>query len=131
MTDAERKQIDQLNAAGLGYRRIATMIGISDNTVKSYLRRKTTLAPSAGHRCRNCGQPVPQTPHKKEKRYCSDKCRMAWWKAHTTQMQRKAFYQITCQHCGKVFEVYGNPSRKYCSRNCYLADRNQGGVECG
>lgn len=126
MTDAERKRIDQLQESGLGYRRIAATVGLSDNTVKSYLRRKATSIPTE-HLCHNCGRSVPQTPHKKAKLYCSDQCRMTWWKAHPSQMRRKAFYQITCLHCGKVFEVYGNPNRKYCCRGCYLSAREKEG----
>lgn len=66
MTDVERKRIDQLEASGLGYRRIAAIVGLSDNTVKSYLRRKIASVPP-NHLCRNCGQVVPQIPHKKRR----------------------------------------------------------------
>ena len=29
--------------------------------------------------------------------------------------------------CGKAFSSYGNADRKYCSRECYLKDRFEGG----
>ena len=33
---------------------------------------------------------------------------------------------LTCQHCGKEFESYGNKNRKYCCRTCYIASRQAG-----
>ena len=32
-------------------------------------------------------------------------------------------YEYTCAHCGKPFTAYGNKGRKYCSHECYIADR--------
>ena len=39
MTNEQRATIDSLRAQGLGYKKIANMISISPNTVKSYLRQ--------------------------------------------------------------------------------------------
>ena len=38
MTNEEKKLIDGLRAEGLGYRKIAVRIGISENTVKFHIR---------------------------------------------------------------------------------------------
>ncbi len=59
-------------------------------------------------------------------KFCSDKCRMAWWKAHPDQLNRKAIYHMVCAHCGQPFDSYGNSHRKYCSRACYDAVRCRG-----
>lgn len=34
---------------------------------------------------------------------------------------------IRCPHCGKEFHIYGDKRRKYCSHECYIADRFKGG----
>ena len=41
MTAQEKQKIASLSEKGLGYRKIAAQIGISENTVKSYLKRMT------------------------------------------------------------------------------------------
>lgn len=131
MTEFETQQIELLQRQGIGYRRIAAITGLSENTIKSYLRRKVRPKPALAHLCRTCGQPVPQTPHKKEKLYCSDKCRMTWWRTHQADLKKTAFYEFTCLNCGKLFQVYGNATRKYCCRECYLASRQAGGDRHG
>ena len=39
MTDAQKEQVRYLRCEGLGYGAIATRLGISENTVKSFCRR--------------------------------------------------------------------------------------------
>ena len=34
---------------------------------------------------------------------------------------------VRCPHCGKEFHIYGDRRRKYCSHECYIADRFKGG----
>lgn len=62
---------------------------------------------------------------KRKRMFCSDACRMAWWNAHPERVQRKAYYTLTCRHCGKQFESYGNSHRVFCSRDCYLKFRRK------
>lgn len=80
MTQSEKKQIIDLQFRGFGYKKIAAEAGLSVNTVKTYCRRHPADA-QAG-RCANCGEPLQQRPHKRKKRFCSDACRMNWWKTH-------------------------------------------------
>lgn len=128
MRNDDRLRIEQLKQNGYGYKKIASELNLSPNTVKAYLRRKK--ANENGVRvCKNCGAPVRQIAHKKEKLFCSDTCRMAWWNKHQSQVKRKAFYQLTCAYCGISFVSYGNKNRVYCSRSCYaLARRKEGGT---
>ena len=143
MTNEQRAMIDSLRSQGLGYKKIASMIAVSPNTVKSYLRKaepahpkKPMSAPlplpqkpvpkSTEHCCDNCGKAVEQTAGRKRKRFCSDACRNAWWNHHLDQVQRKAIYHFDCPVCGKQYSAYGNAQRKYCSRECYLAARYGG-----
>ena len=77
--------------------------------------------------CRYCGAPITQTPGRKEKKFCSDRCRNRWWNEHLDLVDRRANYEFVCQTCGKPFTAYGNAHRKYCSRDCYYEDRFDGG----
>ena len=116
-------EIMEYRRQGLGYKRIAAVTGYSLNMVKSVCRR--SQAPTE-KRCIQCGAAVEQTPHRKEKKFCSDKCRMAWWNSHPERVTRKAFYHLVCACCGQSFESYGNQKRKYCSRRCYNVARRKG-----
>jgi endogenous inhibitor of DNA gyrase (YacG/DUF329 family) len=116
-------EIERLHTSGMGYRKIAKETDVPENTVKSYLRRLK----ADELKCPVCGKPLISTPGHRAKKFCSDKCRMAWWNSHRSEVKRKAFYTITCACCGKAFSSYGNADRKYCSRECYLKDRFEGG----
>ena len=97
MTDLQKEQIKALRLQGIGYVKIGEILGISDNTVRSFCRRN------------GLGD--------------SDTCRTAWWNSHPDCVDRKAVYAYTCAHCGKPFTAYGNKERKYCSHGCYISDR--------
>lgn len=73
--------------------------------------------------CECCGKEVMQKPGRKLKRFCSDKCRNAWWNQHQDQVNKKANYEYVCPCCKKTFIAYGNANRKYCSHECYIEDR--------
>lgn len=124
MNTTEQKQVLLLRRQGLGYKRIAAQLGLPLNTVKSFCNRHADST-KAGV-CLQCGTAVTQPVGRKEKRFCSDACRMAWWKAHPTLVDRKAFYSLTCAFCGSPFESYGNSRRKYCCRACYGKARTKG-----
>lgn len=119
MTDKERQRIDALHEEGNGYKKIARVLDISPNTVKSYLRRKRTKE----HTCLYCGKLVTQTPGKREKKFCSDECRSRWWNAHKDQAHHRNIRTLVCPVCGKQFEVFRSRERKYCSHECYIAGR--------
>lgn len=139
MTDKQKNQILRLRADGLGYGKVAQELGISVNTVKSFCRRN-----SAGSKpveksqsklsgevtlCENCGTEIQQILKRKKKRFCCDKCRNAWWNRHLDTVKRKSLYTFICPHCGREFTVYGDKRRKYCSHECYIADRFGGGKD--
>lgn len=164
MTSDQKAVVDRLRSQGRGYKYIASEMGISENTVKSYCRRaplpvasatdsaSVPEKPTAPQRkvntavtapmpvqpadqnpvntmpCRWCGNPVAQTPGRKEKMFCSDPCRVRWWNRNRHSSQRKTCLQLVCPTCHKPFSSYGNPNRKYCSRPCYFTDRFRGGA---
>ena len=126
MTKQEKEEIRRLRAQGISYSKVTSLMGISENTVKSFCRRNHLGGQASGiaaengvDHCRQCGTPLEQTVGKKQKRYCSDKCRMVWWNAHPEAVNRKSIKPFTCQSCGRAFEGYGKRERIYCSRACY------------
>ena len=124
MTNEQRMIVSALRAQGMGYGAIARKVGISENTVKSFCRRnaqkedKLTVTGADEHWCLCCGAPVAQNVGRKEKKFCSDKCRNKWWNAHLDKVD-----------CGKTFSVYGQAARKYCSHACYIRHRFGGGAD--
>ena len=134
MTDAQKIKIGNLRAAGLGYKRIAEQMGISENTVKTYCRRHNLGGNAVENKavnkdmaaCLCCGLPIKQNPGRKKKKFCSDKCRNKWWNANLDKVNRKAIYSFECLTCKSPFTAYGNAKRKYCCLKCY-ANRNKGG----
>ena len=126
MTHAQKERIASLRGEGASYSQIAATLGISENTVKSYGRRnrldnavaETQIIPVATSPCAQCGRPMTITK-RQDKRFCSDACRLIWWKEHPQALHRKAIYSFSCSHCGVSFDSYGNSHRKYCSRGCY------------
>lgn len=140
MTQEQKLHINKLRADGYGYNRVAQALGISVNTVKSFCRRNQLVGKAAveipqeqiptseaKQLCKCCGIPVVQNQGRKEKKFCSDKCRMKWWNNNLDKVKRKAMYDYICPNCGRSFTVYGNSNRKYCSHECYVADRFGGG----
>ena len=117
MTDKDRREITQMRGGGMGYGRIARLLGIPLSTVKSYCRRNNLLGRAGGEVCMQCGNHLEQVLHRKKKKFCSDGCRIRWWNHHTHLMKANA----VCVHCGKEF--HGRSGRKYCSHRCYIAER--------
>ncbi len=142
MTDDQKEAVTRLRTEGLGYGEIASYVGVSANTVKSYCRRNNLTGcayikkklEENERRCKNCGALLKQDPKRKEKLFCSDKCRLTWWNLHQDQVKRKAYYHFICPACGKEFVAYGNAHKKYCCHECYIADRfgrGEGGPDFG
>ncbi len=151
MTSEQKRMIDDLRLQGIGYKKIASELGISENTVKSYCRRSPEVKkpvsvedkpkqPTAMKQpeyegnteiklCRWCGKPVAQNPGRKEKKFCSDVCRTLWWNKNKFKVSRKTTHTFLCPTCGEEFSVYGNSKRKYCSHACYIAGRFYGGAK--
>lgn len=127
MTKQEIEMLNLMRSHDKSAADIAIALGLSVNTVRSYIHRHPPKdAVQVG--CRQCGKPVMQHKGRKAKYFCSDRCRNAWWNAHPEKVQRKAYYRLTCQFCGKEFVSYGNKNRKYCSRLCYADARRSRSV---
>lgn len=135
MTQEEKKRIGKMRAAGMSYARIAETLDISVNSVKSYCRRhglgadvilqetqfETVIVcppPNEAAACEQCGSPVWQQAGRKRRRFCSDKCRQAWWAAHQGEMNQKTMHHFVCEYCGMQFSRYGVSACRFCSRSC-------------
>ena len=116
MTQKERLTILSLRDKGLTCGQIADRLELSVNTVKSICRREKEKK----KRCRNCRALLSQTGNGRPKAFCCNNCRILWWKKHPEQVNRKAFYPLTCKNCGQDFESYGHKERKYCCHRCYI-----------
>ena len=127
LTDDDKKIISMYTRQGLGYRKIAKLTGFNLNSVKSLLWRHKNdpFYHPPKNCCLQCGEPLIQIPHKRERKFCSDTCRMKWWNEHRIEINKKAVYTFTCSQCGKEFESYGNANRIYCSRDCYAEARRK------
>ena len=135
MTSEQKISVSTLRQKGYGYLKIANELGITVGSVKSFCQRNglrdvmvEANAPlndpeTAGDFCKCCGMPITQTAHARKKLFCSTICRQRWWNEHLDQVERKAVYSFTCIACGKAFTAYGKKDRKYCCRDCYIADR--------
>ncbi|MBQ8233144.1 MAG: helix-turn-helix domain-containing protein [Lachnospiraceae bacterium] len=126
MTNKDKEKIRYWRKEGLGYGKIAARLGISENTVKSFCRRNDLAGVASKVHvpvCRQCGKRLVILAKHKEKKFCNDACRRAWWKAHPELVYRQAYYPMVCVHCGVEFKSYGNKKRKYCSHACYIAAR--------
>jgi len=124
MKENEKSRIETLRDQGWGARRIAKEVGVSENTVKSYIRRNSDET-----RCPVCGKRLISIPGHKAKKFCSDECRMTWWNSHRDKVSKKSHQTFTCACCGKEFTAPASFGRKYCSRDCYIEGRFRGGAD--
>lgn len=124
MTNEQIRQLAIMRRDGMGYGAIADKLGLSINTVKSWCHRhQIPSADSISTVCEQCGKLITQNPKRKRKRFCSDRCRNLWWNSHLDLVKHKTTHTYTCPNCGKVFTVYGDGHRKYCSHKCYIHHR--------
>ncbi|ADL50569.1 helix-turn-helix transcriptional regulator [Clostridium cellulovorans] len=129
MTSNQKEEIKKMRQDGNSYSKIAIILGISENTIKSYCRRnnlginkvaKPDKEEDLYTVCKNCGKPLEQGTKGHRKKFCSDICRRSWWRDNEVLYNKKAFYKIKCLGCGKEFESYGNKERKFCGHSCYI-----------
>ena len=122
MTAEQKTKITELRKHGKSYKAISDKLGISVNTIKSYCQRhhlEHQKMPDNILLCLQCEREIPQTPKRKSKKFCCDKCRMAWWKAHSAMIRRRSQQEFICPVCGQHFLAYKSTRQKYCSRLCY------------
>ena len=137
MTESQAKQIREFRLQGIGYKAIASRVGLSRDAVRNYCKNHALRGYAVevtmniqeqiqqGLVCRCCGKVIQQPATGRKKKFCSDTCRREWWGAHpeATQKRETSFSEKSCVYCGQPFTVYGNKTRRYCSHDCYVHDR--------
>ena len=102
-----KDKIIELKKTGLGYKAIAKELSLTPSAVRNVCTSKLNDPELYGN-CKNCGKRVKQTPGKKKRQFCSDKCRMTWWNSHRDDVKRNTFYTFKCPCCNSDFVAYGN-----------------------
>ncbi len=121
MTQNEKELIGYYQRKGYGYKKIAQLVNIPSDNIKYYCRKNP--AEGLSDICLGCGSPIHQTPHHKQKVFCSDVCRMKWWNRHPEIVARK-FQEHICPHCGKTY-LTSRSGQRFCSRQCVGASRRK------
>ena len=119
LTQEQKNQIALLRENGNGYGKIAQFLGLTVKQVRGYCTR------SDAHLCPQCGKRVRQSPHKKDKKFCSDTCRMTWWHRHPEKGNRNPHHTQVCPVCHTDFPCFRARTRIYCSRACYAEARRK------
>lgn len=70
----DRIAINNMRLDGRSAANIAIALRLSPNTVRSHIRRHPEIPDT--RTCLTCGKPVLQTKSRREKKFCSDTCRM-------------------------------------------------------
>lgn len=125
MTSEQQKQISRLRHQKCSYSKIAAALSLPKNTVQSYCRRNSLSSDGLRNtaKCKQCGKTIILKEKCKPRQFCSDKCRIDFWKAiHKTNRSRTA-YTLICSNCKATFTSDGDKRRKYCSHQCYINDR--------
>ena len=123
MVTEEKIKIRKMRCKGESYARIAEILRISANTIKSFCRRNNLQNTKfedyeMKNICKNCKASIDSG--RKNKKFCSDGCRLNWWNKNSDKLRKVAIYSLKCANCGIAFESYGNKNRKFCSRSCYF-----------
>lgn len=133
MTESQKTQIRKMRNEGYGYIRIANALGLSENTVKSYCRRNSLAGQvivketETKDKCRQCGKKLIQVQGRKPRTFCSDECRIVYWKLNAEKMRHLKKIHISCAECGASFYDYARNNRKFCSHECYVKNRYRDG----
>ena len=127
MTEKQKNTILEMRAEGITCKEIADHLGMTLGSVKMFVSRHNRHPRhnrADDRRCEQCGKLLPKGTAASRggiltQRFCSTKCKNAWWKAHPGKTEGDKQLTRTCAICGKTFTTYKDS--KYCSRSCYYA----------
>lgn len=143
MTGLQATQIFNLREQGMGYRSIASAVGLSRDSVRNYCKthgmggygtaaaKNVAMMKDGGEICHHCGGPLTQPMTGRPRKFCCDRCRRAWHKAHPEMAKHsgESTHVLTCRRCKKTFISYRSKNRKYCSHGCYIKYRFREGED--
>ena len=126
MTEKQKNTILEMRAEGITCKEIADHLGMTLGSVKMFVSRHNRADNNRtdDRRCEQCGKVLVKGVAASRggiltQRFCSTKCKNAWWKAHPGKAEGDKQLTRTCAICGKTFTTYKDS--KYCSRSCYYA----------
>ena len=137
MTEKQKNTILEMRAEGITCKEIADHLGMTLGSVKMFVSRhnrhprhnrvddnRADDRRADDRRCEQCGKMLTKGVAASRggiltQRFCSTKCKNAWWKAHPGKAEGDKQLTRTCAICGKTFTTYKDS--KYCSRSCYYA----------
>ena len=122
MNTFEKDSVRKMRENGKSYSQIAAALSISENTVKSFCRRMGIISLVGKPVCPVCGKILIPSKQGQRRRFCSDTCRFVWNYGHRVLDAHNAI-ACRCAHCQREFFSYPSAHRKYCSHDCYIADR--------
>ena len=133
MNSQEKSRIIELRQEGLGYKRIASELNISVNTIKSFCRNHHLTSKDFPKpiKCKNCKKEIQQNRKRKSRVFCCETCKQKWWNEHRTSYKNTQLIDTICLSCGKSFKSYSKIQRKFCCHRCYVHYRFKGGDENG
>lgn len=142
--DADRERVRMLRLGGAVTEQIAAETGLTMDKVRAYL--KELALPEVGccftgrdatalehwyrngcagdptvRLCPQCGAVLERGGMGRPKKFCSKKCRDAYWNEHAKENRNGE--PTVCKHCGREFYPRAGKKQKYCSQSCYLAAR--------
>lgn len=134
MTENQGIQIVALRKQGLGYKRIASIVNVSRDSVRSYCKTRNLhgyigmdsanveMKMQNKQLCGFCGGQMKAAHTGRPRRFCSENCRRRYWSERRDLIKKseKATYIRSCLYCGETFESYGNKNRKFCCHDHYI-----------
>lgn len=134
MTERERNLITAMRRSGRSYQEISSALMIDKDAVRSFCRTHLIepASDSIHSFCPECGKEITPSSKGRTRRFCSEKCRRAWWKRNRSKEKRseESMRHAVCLNCGKEFISYTD-GRKFCSHKCYIEHRFGGHDERG
>lgn len=132
MTTTQKQAVQEMRKQDMSYSAIASALGLSTNTIKSFCRRENIDTHRCSNDekhdlCKNCSEPLKHLLGSKKKVFCSNKCRYTWWNRHRVYLGYKGTHRLTCFYCGNEF-LSKNKKRKYCGRICYVHSQSGEGL---
>ena len=128
MTEKNKTTILEMRAAGKSYKEISAVLGINASALKAFVHRHSNQHNNPDNdqntrKCIFCGRGLSEDARTNQ-RFCSTKCKNAWWKKHPNQIESEKRAARSCLICGRPFVSY-NADSKYCSRTCYYASKRK------
>lgn len=77
--DSQKQEILKLKNQGNSCRKIAVLLSLPENTIKSFLRREHKQSDKTGV-CKNCNKKLEIIPKHRARIFCCDNCRIAYWR---------------------------------------------------